>query len=101
MKPGARVAAVIELLQSIISSSSRINHADTVVRGYLRSRRYIGSHDRRWITEHLWGIIRQKLRLEWWIERYQPNKNNPVDAKKLAITYWVLNRKEIDSGNSN
>jgi len=62
MTPGARIAAAIEILEKIERSSSP---AEDVVSSYLRGRRYIGSKDRRNITDRIYGIQRQEARLDW------------------------------------
>ncbi|MGE4561322.1 MAG: hypothetical protein AAEC10_00160, partial [Rhodospirillales bacterium] len=43
--------------------------SDTIVSAYFRKRRYAGSSDRRAISERLYGILRARSRLDWWIER--------------------------------
>ena len=67
MTPGARVAATIELLDEIVSRSER--PADLVANAYFRSRRYIGSGDRRAVSERVWSILRRYGQLAWWLER--------------------------------
>ena len=62
MTPGARIAAAIEILEKIEHSSSS---GEDLVTAYLRSRRFIGSKDRRYITELIFGIQRRKARLDW------------------------------------
>jgi len=64
MTPAARVAAAIELL-SAINSDGR--PADAVASHYFRTRRYIGAKDRRAISERVWGILRRRARLGWWL----------------------------------
>ena len=48
MTPGARIAAAIEILEKI---EGAISPAEDIISAYLRRRRYIGSKDRRYITE--------------------------------------------------
>ena len=57
MTPGARVAATIELLDEIVSRSER--PADLVANAYFRTRRFIGSGDRRAVSERVWSILRR------------------------------------------
>jgi 16S rRNA (cytosine967-C5)-methyltransferase len=64
MTPAARVAAAIELL-SVINSDGR--PADAVASHYFRTRRYIGAKDRRAVSERVWGILRRRARLGWWL----------------------------------
>ena len=75
MTPGARIAAAIEILEKIERSSSP---AEDVVSSYLRGRRYIGSKDRRNITDRIYGIQRQKSspRLVKWHEYTSHARNS-------------------------
>ena len=67
MTPGARVAATIELLDEIVSRAER--PADLVSNAYFRARRFIGSGDRRAVSERVWGIMRRWGQLRWWLKR--------------------------------
>lgn len=60
MTPAARVAAAIELLDSIIASARDGGAAaDTLAQRYFKERRYAGSGDRRAIRELVWEAIRR------------------------------------------
>jgi len=63
MTPAARIAAVIEILESVDGTA---RPGDEVVTAYFRSRRYIGSKDRRAIAERVFAIERRRARLDWW-----------------------------------
>mgnify|MGYP000891439523 CR=1 FL=1 len=63
MTPSARIAAAIELLEKIERSYSSANK---VISHYYRSRRYIGSKDRREISSRVFKILRHHARLLWW-----------------------------------
>ena len=63
MTPAARIAAVIEILESVDGTT---RPGDEVVTSYFRSRRYIGSKDRRAIAERVFAIERHRARLDWW-----------------------------------
>ena len=67
MTPGARVAATIELLDEIVSRSER--PADLVANAFFRTRRFIGSGDRRAVADRVWGILRRYGQLAWWLDR--------------------------------
>jgi len=67
MTPGARVAATIELLDEIVSRSER--PADLVSNAFFRARRFIGSGDRRAVSERVWGVLRRYGQLTWWLDR--------------------------------
>jgi 16S rRNA (cytosine967-C5)-methyltransferase len=84
MTPAARIQAAIELLARIEALD---RPADGVVRGYLRSRRYIGSKDRRAISDLLYGVLRARARLDWWIGRVVPAAPAP---RGRTLAYLVL-----------
>jgi len=66
MTPAARIEAAIDLLARIDALEAP---ADGLARGYFRSRRYIGSKDRRAISNLVYGVTRRRARLDWWIEK--------------------------------
>jgi 16S rRNA (cytosine967-C5)-methyltransferase len=66
MTPGARLQAAIELCADIDSSAVS---ADALTDVYFRSRRYAGSKDRRAVIERVYGLLRRRARLGWWIAR--------------------------------
>lgn len=67
MTPTARLAAVIEMLSEMEADR---RPADMVASAYLKSRRYIGSKDRKAISERVWGCLRRQARLDWWLEHH-------------------------------
>ena len=71
MKPGARIAAAIELRQKLHEqwANGASAPADTVLKRYSKDRRYIGSKDRREISRLLFQSVRQHGRLQWHLEQ--------------------------------
>jgi len=63
MTPGARVQAAIDLMGRVAAFAEP---ADRIVADYVRGRRYIGSKDRRAITDRVFAILRGLARLDWW-----------------------------------
>ena len=72
MTPAARLAAAIDLLGAIEGAGRK--PADAVANDFFRARRYIGGGDRRAISDRVWGVLRRRLRLGWWLDqaRAQP-----------------------------
>ena len=66
MTPSARLAAAIDLLGEVLRDR---RPADAVANAFFRDRRYIGSGDRRAVSERAWRVLRSRRRLGWWIER--------------------------------
>ena len=56
MTPAARIAAAIDLLEVVEGAPKR--PADAVANDFFRSRRYIGSGDRRAVSERVWRVLR-------------------------------------------
>ncbi len=65
MTPAARTAASIELLSAIFDLPAR--PADAVANDYFRTRRFIGSGDRRAVSDLVWRVLRCYRRLRWWL----------------------------------
>ncbi len=76
MQKGAQYKAVWELLTIIFQDKYP---ADNIISGYMRERKYIGSKDRRFITETVWSIIRHRRRLSF--------DADSADARKILLTY--------------
>jgi len=64
--PAGRIAATIELLTAIDAAPAR--PADAVASDYFRARRFIGSGDRRAVSDRVWRVLRTYGRLSWWLE---------------------------------
>ena len=83
MRPAARVAEAIALLEAIEASP---RPADDLVQGHFRARRFIGSKDRRAIGDLVFGVLRHRARLSWHIER----AGLEPAPRALAIGYLSL-----------
>lgn len=66
MTPAGQLAAAIDLL-GLIESDPR--PADAVANHFFRSRRFIGGGDRRAVSTLVWGVLRARRHLGWWLER--------------------------------
>ena len=69
MRPGARVAAAIDILNQIESGTAP---ADRAFAGYFRSRRYAGSKDRSAVSDLVYGVLRRRGELEWRLSQAGP-----------------------------
>ena len=65
MTPAARLAAAIELLEALELQPRR--PADAIANDFFRARRFIGGGDRRAVSDRAWGVVRQRMRLDWWL----------------------------------
>lgn len=55
MNPSSLAGHTIELLERVVKSPLP---SDKVIQDFYRERRYLGSHDRRWVTERIYAIVR-------------------------------------------
>lgn len=83
MTPAARLAAAMEVLDEIQASPKP---ADQIASLYFKSRRYIGSKDRRAVSETVWRVMRTKARIDWWLEAL----DFPADARARVLADLVF-----------
>jgi 16S rRNA (cytosine967-C5)-methyltransferase len=85
--PAARLAAAIELLQAVEAAPRK--PADAVASDFFRSRRFIGSGDRRAVSGRAWAILRARRRLSWWLESVRlPPEPRMLVAASLLLEGW-------------
>jgi len=86
--PAARLAASIELLTEIDTFPRR--PADAVANDFFRARRFIGSGDRRAVSDRAWRVLRARRRLTWWITQTEtaPTPRMLV-AASLLLEGWT------------
>jgi 16S rRNA (cytosine967-C5)-methyltransferase len=81
------VAAAIELLDAIETAPNR--PADAVANDFFRARRFIGSGDRRAVSDRVWRVLRSRRRLGWWLKGKQTEPRLLV-AASLLTEGWTL-----------
>lgn len=59
MQNGARYQAVLDLISEIFKDK---NPADGIINDYLRAHKYIGSKDRRFISDLVWQLVRNRMK---------------------------------------
>ncbi len=89
MTPSARLAAAIDLLEQIDSSGRK--PADAVANDFFRDRRFIGSGDRRAVSDRVWGVLRARRRLSWWLARAGAHPAaRLLVAASLLLEGWTM-----------
>lgn len=80
MTPGARYSAVINLYDMVMEAGKP---ADQILHLYFRQRKFIGSKDRRFISEAMYTLLRHYGRLTWWAERL----NVTPDGRHMVLIW--------------
>ena len=65
MTPAAHLQAIIETLTAVETFNGPASHE---ISRYFRGRRYVGAKDRRKIRDVVFDIIRNQIRLDWYLE---------------------------------
>ena len=66
MIPAARIAAAIEVLEA--ADREKVA-SDRILSEFYRRRRYAGSKDRASINARVYGSVRRRFKLDWWLAR--------------------------------
>ena len=97
MTPSARIAAAIELLEQVLAGS---RPADAVANDFFRTRRFIGSSDRRVVSDRVWQVLRAFRRLSWRLEQAggEPDARMLVAGLLAAEGASLEELREVFSG---
>ena len=88
MKKTSLIGHTVEVYDLILCSE---HPADSVLDTFFRSRRYLGSHDRRFVAETVYGMLRHKMRLEWLIKIAETKfVGSPDGHHSLLLCYIYL-----------
>ena len=60
-----RIISVLELL-NLLNQSNKI--ARKLLQSYFRSKKYIGSKDRKFISNSFWNILRHRYKIHWHLD---------------------------------
>jgi 16S rRNA (cytosine967-C5)-methyltransferase len=92
MTPGARLQAAQEILESLdMPPSAGVVPADRFLAGYFRSRRYMGSGDRTAVRAHVYGVLRGRACLDWWLAR----QDMPAISRNRIIAAQLLKGEDL------
>lgn len=100
MTPGARAASAIAILER---QSETHAPADLVAGSHFRANRYIGAKDRVAIASLVYGVLRHRAQLDWWIAHAQRDIETPVppDARSRVLAWLVLadrwSRRDVEA----
>ena len=85
MTPGARAEAAIGLIAAIGEEKAP---ADDLVAEYFRRHRFAGAKDRAAISELIYGVLRFRASLDWWIAR--EGRGLEPSARARVLTALLL-----------
>lgn len=91
MKQGARLQAVIEIIDRILNEAHV--PADAVVNDYLRERRFIGSSDRRFITDFTYDTLRRVIHYQGYCRHLNYGKE-PARTIVLCHLHFLNTKKQ-------
>lgn len=83
MTPGARYQAVIDLIDTADAADAPL---DGILQRWAREHRYAGGGDRRAIRGLVYGIVRNRRALTWWLDRLDV----PVTGRTLLLAALAL-----------
>ena len=89
MTPAARLLAAVELVSSVEAATRK--PADAVANQFFRDRRFIGSGDRRAVSDRAWTVLRSRRKLGWWVSRAGGTQTPRIlVAASLLLEGWSL-----------
>jgi len=79
MRDKDRIYNVLELLNTLDNSSKT---ASKIVNSFFRSNKFIGSKDRKFISNSFWNIIRHRYKIKWHIKSLELR---PLNTNELIL----------------
>ena len=97
MKTSSLIGHTAEVYDLIIRSE---HPADSTIDTFFRSHKYLGSHDRRFIAETAYGMLRHKKRIEWLCEtsgkKFLESSDNPAAFLQCLVYRAAVANDEVE-----
>lgn len=87
MTPGARTSAAIALLDGLVAADSP--PADKLLADWARSNRYAGAKDRAAIASMVYGTLRRRAQIDWWLHRVGGIEPGQDPVARLRLICWL------------
>ena len=90
MKKSSLIGHTVEVYDLILRND---RPADSTIDTFFRSHKYLGSHDRRFVAEAVYGILRNRLRIETVLDgvtRHPPSASASTRSHLLCLLYLIL-----------
>ena len=68
---------LLKLSAELLNQINPLYPPDKIVASYFREKKFLGSHDRKFISETIFGAIRWKRLIEYYLNTISKNLNNP------------------------
>ncbi len=94
MKKSSLIGHTVEAYDLILRDK---HPADSVLDTFFRSHKYLGSHDRRFVAETVYGMLRYKRRLEWLLQGTSSEASASEDQRRsllVCLLYLVVYCRE-------
>ena len=94
MKKSSLIGHAAEVYDLVLSQPYP---ADSIIDTFFRSHKYLGSHDRRFIAETVYGMLRYKKRVDWLLQSTKEKFFRLIPEKRSYVTclvYLVVVAKE-------
>jgi len=85
MRDKDRICTVLELL-NLFDNSKKI--ASKILNNFFRTKKFIGSKDRKFISNSFWNILRHRFKIKWHIDRLGLTHSNAVE---IILELFFLN----------
>ncbi|MDE8344777.1 MAG: RsmB/NOP family class I SAM-dependent RNA methyltransferase [Acidocella sp.] len=90
MTPAGQLACAIDLLAAIEADG---RPADATANHFFRTRRFIGAGDRREVSTLVWGCLRARRHLGWWLQHFgAPETPRLLLALQAMFSGMTLNK---------
>ena len=86
MKKSSLIGHAAEVYDLVLRET---HPADSLIDTFFRSHKYLGSHDRRFIAETVYGMLRHKKRVEWLLQSTKEKFAHLMPEKRSYLTCLV------------
>lgn len=87
MTPGGRIAAAIDILEMLDAADAA--PADKVMADWARGNRYAGSKDRQAIAGMVYGVLRRRGQIDWWLDRTRGIEPGQMPEARDRLLLWL------------
>jgi 16S rRNA (cytosine967-C5)-methyltransferase len=92
MTPGGRISAAIEILEGLNAppDGQGAPPADKAMADWARGNRFAGSKDRQAIAGMVYGVLRRRGQIDWWLDRVRAGAPGAEPTARDRLLIWLL-----------